>query len=206
MYVLICTASRLYLKRWSHTIFNSYVVGMEHETKDLHSELSLWTCSCASRMVKFPKKEQDNGLQANWYYKIISWKPVHLKSPIGFKYPYLYWLGQLGARVFTMPNNSNLIFESYYSDWGKSRVRCPPTPKPTKNQPLSHHISPSIMVGWGRFKFQVAILCTCVVISYKTYVPNEQNICSSLGRRCLVKHRKPWLNCVCGHLLYFYVN
>ncbi len=32
-------------------------------------------------------------------------------------------------------------------------VRCPPTPKPPKNQPLSHLISPSIMVGWGRFKY-----------------------------------------------------
>ncbi len=32
-------------------------------------------------------------------------------------------------------------------------VQCPPTPKPPKNQPLSHLISPSIMVGWGHFKY-----------------------------------------------------
>ncbi len=71
------------------TNFNSYVVGTEDETKDLHSELSLQICSCARHTVKSQKKEWDVGLQANWYYEIISWKPVHLKSPIGFKYPYL---------------------------------------------------------------------------------------------------------------------
>ncbi len=32
----------------------------------------------------------------------------------------------------------------------------------------------------------------------KTHEPYEQNICSSSRRRCLVKHWKPWLNCVSG--------
>ncbi len=81
--------SGIYLKKCSHTNFNFYVVGTELETKDLHLELSLQICSRACHTVKSPKKEQDDGLQANWYYEIISWKPVHLKNPIGFKYPNL---------------------------------------------------------------------------------------------------------------------
>jgi len=35
-----------------------------------------------------------------------------------------------------------------------SRVRCPTTPKPPQNHPLSHLISPSIIGGLGRFKQQ----------------------------------------------------
>jgi hypothetical protein len=61
----VCRYSGLYLKRRLHTNFNSYVVGMEPETKDLHSELSLEICSRARHTVKSPKKEQDDGLQAN---------------------------------------------------------------------------------------------------------------------------------------------
>ncbi len=57
--------SGLYLKRRLHTNFISYVVGMERETKDLHSELSLRIRSRARHTVKSPKKEQDDGLQAN---------------------------------------------------------------------------------------------------------------------------------------------
>ena len=57
--------SGLYLKRHLHTNFNSYVVGMERETKDLHSELSLQIHSCARHTVKSLKKEQDDGHQAN---------------------------------------------------------------------------------------------------------------------------------------------
>ncbi len=57
--------SGLYLKRRLHSNFNTYVVGMERETKDLHLELSLRIRSRARHTVKSPKKEQDNGLQAN---------------------------------------------------------------------------------------------------------------------------------------------
>jgi hypothetical protein len=57
--------SALYLKRCLHTDFNSYVEGTERETKDLHSELSLQICSHARHTVKSPKKEQEDGLQAN---------------------------------------------------------------------------------------------------------------------------------------------
>jgi hypothetical protein len=57
--------SGLYLKRCSHTNFNSYVVGTECETKDLYLELSLQIRSCACHMVKSPKKERVDGLQAN---------------------------------------------------------------------------------------------------------------------------------------------
>jgi hypothetical protein len=44
--------SGIYLKRLLHTDFNSYVVGTERETKDLHLELSLQICSCARHMVQ----------------------------------------------------------------------------------------------------------------------------------------------------------
>ncbi len=81
--------SGLYLKRRSHTNFNSYVVGTERETKDLHSELSLRIHSRARHRVKSPKKSKTMASRPIDYYEIISWKPVHLKSPIGFKYPYL---------------------------------------------------------------------------------------------------------------------
>ncbi len=54
-----------YLKRRSHTNFNSYVVGTERETKDLHLELSIRIRSRARHTVKSPKKERDDGLQAN---------------------------------------------------------------------------------------------------------------------------------------------
>jgi hypothetical protein len=57
--------SGIYLKRCLHTNFNFYVVGTELETKDLHSKLSLRIRSSAFHRVKSPKKEQDNGLQAN---------------------------------------------------------------------------------------------------------------------------------------------
>ncbi len=64
------------------TNFNSYVVDTERETKDLHSELSLRIRSRARHTVKSPKKERDDGLQANRYYEIISWKPTYLKRAI----------------------------------------------------------------------------------------------------------------------------
>jgi hypothetical protein len=57
--------STLYLKRSLHTDFNSYVVGTEHETKDLHSKLSLQICSRARHTVKSPNEEQDDGLKAD---------------------------------------------------------------------------------------------------------------------------------------------
>jgi hypothetical protein len=57
--------SGLYLKRRLHTNFNSYVVGTERQTKDLHSELSLQIYSRAFHTIKSVKKEQDDGLQAN---------------------------------------------------------------------------------------------------------------------------------------------
>ncbi len=40
---------------------------------------------------------------------------------------------------------------------------------------------------------------------WKTHEPHEQKIWSSWERWCLVKQQKPWLNCVCGHLSYFYL-
>ncbi len=30
--------------------------------------------------VKSPKKEQYDGLHANWYYEIVSWNPTNLKA------------------------------------------------------------------------------------------------------------------------------
>jgi hypothetical protein len=33
---------------------------------------------------------------------------------------------------------------------------------------------------------------------WKMHVPYERMIHSSWGRRSLVEHQKPWLNCVCG--------
>ena len=62
----------IYLKRRSHTDFNSYVLGMERETNDLHSELSLRIRSRARHTVKSRKKERDDGLQAIWYRTITS--------------------------------------------------------------------------------------------------------------------------------------
>jgi hypothetical protein len=38
------------------------IIGTEHQTKDLHLELSLRICSCARHTVKYPKKEQGDGL------------------------------------------------------------------------------------------------------------------------------------------------
>ena len=40
-------------------------------------------------MVKSPKKERGNGLQANSYYDIISWNPTYLKWVIDSKSPIL---------------------------------------------------------------------------------------------------------------------
>jgi hypothetical protein len=40
-------------------------------------------------MAKSLKKECHNGLPCNGHYEFISWKPMILKSPIGFKYPIL---------------------------------------------------------------------------------------------------------------------
>ncbi len=48
----------IYLKRCSHSTFNSYVVGTELETNDLHSELSLRIRSHAPHTVKSPKREK----------------------------------------------------------------------------------------------------------------------------------------------------
>ncbi len=62
---------------------------MGGRTIDLHSELSLRICSRAPTMVKSPKKERDDGLQAICYYGTISWKPVHLKRLFNFKHPIL---------------------------------------------------------------------------------------------------------------------
>jgi hypothetical protein len=45
---------------------------MERETIVLHSELSLKIRSRARYMVNSWKEEQDNGLQANCYYELIS--------------------------------------------------------------------------------------------------------------------------------------
>jgi hypothetical protein len=71
--------SGVYLKRCSHSSVNSYVVGMEHETIVLHPELSLQIRSRARHMVNSWKKEQDDGLQANCYYELISCVLVNLK-------------------------------------------------------------------------------------------------------------------------------
>jgi len=52
-----------------------------------------------------------------------------------------------------------LALASFYL--GTSRVRCPPTPYPTNNQPPIH---PIISVNNRQMRmFQVAILCTCMV-------------------------------------------
>ncbi len=76
-----------------------------------------------------------------------------------------------------------------------------PNPK-TIQKPTT--VSPRISVnnGWMG-TFYVPILCACTVVTHEPY---EQKICSFWGWRCLVKHGKPWLNCVCGHLLYFYIK
>ncbi len=52
---------------------------MECRTFVLHSELSLKICSHACYTVNSWKKEQDDGLQANGYYKLISCVLVNLK-------------------------------------------------------------------------------------------------------------------------------
>ena len=47
---------------------------------------------------------------------------------------------------------------------GTSRVRCPPTPYPTNNQPPTHPIVSDFVNNWRMRTFQVAILlCTCMV-------------------------------------------
>ncbi len=52
---------------------------MERRTFVLHSELSLKICSRARHTVNSWKKEQDNDLQANCYYELISCVLVNLK-------------------------------------------------------------------------------------------------------------------------------
>jgi hypothetical protein len=52
---------------------------MEHETIVLHSELSLKIRSRPRHMVNSWKKERDDGLQADYYYELISCVLVNLK-------------------------------------------------------------------------------------------------------------------------------
>ncbi len=159
--------SGLYLKRHSHTNFYSYVVGTERETKDLHSELSLRIRSHAHHMVKSPKKEQDDGLKANWYYEIISWKPVHLKSPIGFKYPYLL-TRPIGCTGFNhAKQQQSNIWELLF--W-LGQIACQMSPNPKINQKPTT-VPPHISVNNGRMgTFQVAILCACAVIRHMCHI------------------------------------
>jgi hypothetical protein len=71
--------SVLHLKRCSGLNFYSYVVHMERRTFVLHLELSLKIRSRARHTVNSWKKEQDDGLQANCYYELISCVLVNLK-------------------------------------------------------------------------------------------------------------------------------
>ncbi len=138
--------SGLYLKRRSHTNFNSYVVGTERETKDLHSKLSLRIRSRARHTVKSPKKERDDGLQANWYYEIISWKPVHLKSPIGFKCPYLLIRLIRCMGFYNAKQQQSNIWELLF--W-LGQIACHMSPNPKTNQkPIT--VPPHISVNNSR--------------------------------------------------------
>jgi hypothetical protein len=83
-----------------------------------------------------------------------------------------------------------------------NRVSDVPQPK---NHPKTNHCPTSYLhQQWS--DGDVSSTHPVCMHGWKTHEPNEQKIHSSWGWRCLVKHRKPWLNCVCGHILYFYVN
>ncbi len=73
-------------------------------------------------------------------------------------------------------------------------VRCPTTPKPPQNQPLSDIISPSTMVRWGCLKYP-----SCVHVWLEDVSAVWRNDSFILG---LVGLEKPWWSCVCG-LSYF---
>jgi hypothetical protein len=69
------------------------------------------------------------------------------------------------------------------------------TPKPTT-------VPPHISVNNGQMgTFQVPILCACMARRHISHInKSEHKMCLSWGRRSLVKHQKPWSNCVSGHL------
>ncbi len=109
--------SGVYLKRCSHSSFNSYVVGMERETIVLHSELSLKIRSRARHMVNSWKKERDDGLEIR-HSRWPSWCAVLFeKSDVQKK----MWSGQRSARgLLDKPTNRPVIiyirifmYESY---------------------------------------------------------------------------------------------
>ncbi len=81
-----------------------------------------------------------------------------------------------------------LAFASFYL--GTLRVRCPPTPHPTTNQPPIH---PIISVNNRRMRtFQVAILCACM--ARRRMCCYGCTIAPSWGERRLVKvtQQKRW--------------
>ena len=81
--------SGFYLKRCSHTNFNSYVANTMSESFFNRNSFCarVFFGYRARNMGKSRNKERDDGQYCNGYYKLISSTLAHVKHPTGSKYP-----------------------------------------------------------------------------------------------------------------------
>ncbi len=97
----------------------------------------------------------------------IDWKPVHLKSPIGFKYPYLLIRPIRGMGFYHAKQQQSNIWELLF--W-LGQIGCQMSPNPKTNQ-IPTTVPPHISINNGRMgTFQVAILCACTVIRHMCHM------------------------------------
>jgi hypothetical protein len=86
----VCLILQLALAK-RHFTYNFKFLCRQYHAHPNRSSLRLVPqfCHRACIMVKFPIKESNNGLPCKRHYKFISWKPIILKSPVGFNHPTL---------------------------------------------------------------------------------------------------------------------